>query len=204
MGSTRLPGKMLLSLGHNRVIDWVYERCNTTEIGDIWGTTSLADADYASVSWCERSDINYVRGPESNLLKRHLMVADKAGADTVIRINGDCPFVPPAEIHRVCDIYRNNNPHYTTNQTGTVPHGINVDIIPTEVLRRLNSEGHSHPVLPLREADENTTFTESTDWNGFTTPELTLDTPSDYWRFVDAVDAVGGDPRDVARWIENE
>lgn len=204
MGSTRLPGKVLLSLGHNRVIDWVYKRCKMAEIGDIWVATSTADADDAIVSWCERNDVNYVRGSESDLLKRHLLVADEAGADTVIRVNGDCPFVPPTEICRVYDIYRSNDPQYTTNQPSAVPEGINVDIIPTKVLRQLYSGGHSHPVKPLLEAGENITITESADWTGFTTPKLTLDTPSDYWRFVDAVDAVGGDPRDVAQWIEEQ
>lgn len=201
MGSTRLPGKMLLSFGENRVLDLVQQRCETADIGDIWVTTSTADADDAIVSWCERTGVNHIRGPESDLLERHLLVATEAGADTVVRINGDCPFVPPAEICRVYDIYRTNDPQYTTNQTGTVPHGINVDIIPTDALRRLRSEGYSHPVTSLRN-DDRARFTESSAWTIFDTPELTLDTPSDYWRFVDAVTAVGTDPRDVAQWIE--
>jgi spore coat polysaccharide biosynthesis protein SpsF len=202
MGSTRLPGKVLLSIGQKRTLDWIHERCASSAIGDVWVTTSMADADEAIVSWCERNDVPHVRGPETDLLERHLLVAEQSDAEIVVRINGDCPFVPATEIQRVHTVHQSHDGQYTTNHTGTVPHGINVDVLSTVILQQLRAEGHSHPVAPLRQENDQRT-TESAEWTDYEDAELTLDTPSDYWRLVDAVKAVGSDPQEVARWIDD-
>lgn len=201
MGSTRLPGKVLLTIGPKRTLEWVFERCASSDVGDVWVTTSRIDADDAIVSWCERNDVNYVRGLESNLLERHLLVARASGARRLVRINADCPFVPPSEIRRVYSVHKKGDADYTTNQTGTAPHGINVDVLDVGILEHLQSEGLTHPVKPLRGENYDGKLTENTEWTRFENIELTLDTPSDYWRFVDAVAAVGGDPQDVAAWL---
>jgi len=202
MGSTRLPGKVLLPIGQRRSIGWVCKRCISSEVGEVWITTGMTDANKAIVTWCERSNVRYVRGPESNLLERHLLVAEQSGADTIVRINADCPFVPSTEIQRVHTIHQDNNEHYTTNHTGTVPHGINVDVLSVEILQQLQSNSYTHPVTPLREKSYTKRFTESTEWTEYEEVKLTLDTPQDYWKFVDVVGAVGGNPQNVAQQID--
>jgi len=203
MGSTRLPGKVLLNLGQRRTLDWVCRRCEAAAVSSTWVTTSETASDDTITEWCRRNDVCYVRGPEDDLLARHLAVADETGADVVIRVNADCPFVPPAEIDRVWGVHRDNDAVYTTNQTGSAPKGINVDVIDVDTLRELQADGQMHPVLPLLESEANVALTAAPNWGGFETVELTLDTPEDYWRLDDAVEAVGGNPKDVVQYLND-
>lgn len=202
MGSTRLPGKVLLSLGEARTLDHVLSLCEQSEFDEICVTTSREAADDAIVEWCRREGVKYVRGPESDLLRRHLMVAERTDADTIVRINGDCPFIPSEEINRVIAEHQKHGFPYTTNHADSVPNGINVDVIETDHLQQLMESGYSHPVLPLRENESDMYVTTDPEWNRFDLAELTLDTPDDYWLLNDAISATEGSPLEVAKWIE--
>ena len=204
MGSTRLPGKILLGLPSKPLLAQVIEQCLAAERpNDIVVAIGDEPPNEAIVEWCERTDCRYIEGPESNLLERHRRVAAETNCDLLVRITGDCPFVPPEEIDRLVRIHQQNDAVLTTNNTKTMPTGTAVDIIDCETLAALASEGATHPVAPLRSENSSrrVTVSDSERWTEFGSAHTAVDTPADYWRIIDAVNAVGTDPYDVTSWL---
>lgn len=204
MGSTRLPGKVLLEIEESRIVEHVVERCRTSETVDtVYLTVGDRPENDALVEYARRAGVDCVRGPEEDLLARHAASAHEADAETVVRITGDCPFVPPEEIDRVIGEHEQNDAVLTTNNTDAMPTGTAVDVLDSDVLDALSSEGATHPVAPLR-ADESVRPVEVTDarrWTEVGSAHTAVDTPMDYWNVVDAVRAVGTDPYDVTEWL---
>lgn len=204
LGSTRLPGKVLYTLGSKRILDWIVERGQTAETPEqILFTVGDRPENDAICEWCDRNGITYETGPEENLLGRHLQAAKTADSDPVVRITGDCPFVPPSEIDRIIQEHETNNSRYTTNVTDKMPTGTAVDVIDRTVLEELAELGDTHPVIRLRNNPEkwDATFTPNEQWTEYSDAHIAVDTPEDYWTLTDAIDAVGSDPLEVAKWI---
>lgn len=203
MNSTRLPGKVLLHLGSRRVLEWVVDRCQQAPSVD---ETVIAVGDRpeneAIIEWCTRNSCKFLQGPEDDLLERHRNVAEEFEADVLVRLTGDCPFVPPDEIDRVYEQYTDRELEYAWNGTDRCPIGIQVDVINPIVFDRLQRDGHTHPVSPLRSVNEYNTWTAaSEEWEKLREVHLAVDTPTDYWYLLDAIEAVGSEPQDVARWL---
>jgi len=204
LGSTRLPGKVLFHLGEHRLLQWSVNRIKEAETID--GTVvTVGDRpeNEAIEAYCERANINYLSGTEENLLKRHLAVARQTDCDLLVRITADCPFVPSDEIDRVVEEHRSNGSEYTTNVTDKMPIGTAVDVIDPSLLTKFESLGDDHPVKRARENPEEwgTVWTDNPSWHSVSDAHIAVDTPADYWSLIDAVDAVGDDPRAVAEWI---
>jgi len=203
MGSTRLPGKVLLALGERHVLEHVVGRAVATRADDVVVTTATTDANDAIAEWSRRHDRRCFRGPEEDLLGRHRDVAESTDSSTLVRITGDCPFVPPSEIERLLAVFEDSTKRYVTNVTDTMPVGTGVDILDVSLLDELVALGDDHPVLRLRrEPDEWGTVSSShLTWEQYGDAHIAVDTPADYWALTDAVAAVGNDPKRVAEWI---
>ena len=204
VGSTRLPGKVLYPLGSRHVLDWVVERARRAErVRGIILTVGDRPENDAIREWCDRNEVGYDTAPEADLLKRHWQAALTADSDPVVRVTGDCPFVPPSEIDRVIAEHDQNAARYTTNLTDEMPIGTAVDVIDRDVLEELRELGDTHPVRRLRNnPDEwDVVFSPSDQWTKYGNAHIAVDTPDDYWLLSDAVNAVGEQPRAVAEWI---
>lgn len=204
LGSTRLPGKVLFPLGEQRVLGWVVHRARRIAKADEV-VVAIGDApeNDAIIEWCKRRELNYVVGPEDDLLARHRAVADHTGADSLVRLTGDCPFVPTAEADRLLAEYRSSQDRYVTNFAEEMPVGTAVDIVDTELLDELAAEGETHPVTAIRDAPNtyNALISPNPLWADVADAHIAVDTPADYWLLTDAVETIGTEPPEVARWI---
>jgi len=206
LGSSRLPGKVLLPLGGRRLLGWVVHRCQGSEEADaLQLAVGNRPENEAIVEWAKRNEVSFVQGSEENLLERHLSIADQHGADTIVRITGDCPFVPSSEIDQVIQAHRSNEAGYTTNAVEDMPTGFAVDVIDVQVLRELSELGDTHPVARLRDNPDkwHVAFTSDERWSAFAALDVSIDTPADYWRMEDAVSAVRSNPAEVCEWVLN-
>ena len=205
LGSTRLPGKVLFHLGDRRILQWAIDRAETAASVDCT-VAAIGDRpeNEAVTEYCERENVDYIVGSEDDLLSRHLTVAEKTGCDLLVRITADCPFVPSTEIDRVVESHVANEGRYTTNFTDDMPIGTAVDVLDLDLLTELESLGESHPVkLPRSNPNDwGTVRIDSPSWQTVTGTHIAVDTPNDYWSLVDALNAVGDDPRDVAEWLD--
>lgn len=210
LGSTRLPGKVLLPLGARRILEYVVERARSAATEDINVVVALGDEpeNEALQELCRRDGYEYVVGSESDLLERHLGVARSDDYETLVRLTADCPFVPASEITRTLGEHESSDSAYTRNDwpahaNRQMPIGTAVDVFDVSLLERLSKDGATHPNRrPLESPGEyDVAFVPNVDWALYGDVHLAVDTPGDYWRLVDAVDAVQESPADVAEWL---
>jgi len=207
MGSTRLPGKALLSLGHARLIESVYECCSAAKtISEVILVTGDDPANDALVEWARRHNISHFVGSESNLLNRHRKAAGHFDTDPIIRICGDSPFIISSEIDRIVSEHRENDADYTTNVADDMPHDTSVDVVDREVLSKLAELGDTHPIKRLRKEPNqwNVSFSSNPNLTQFRSIGTDVDTPAEYWRILDAIDTVGSDPFSVREYLLSE
>lgn len=204
LGSTRLPGKVLFQLGDRRILEWVIHRTDKCKTVD---ETVVAIGNQpennAIEEFCERCNTNYIIESEDNLLSRHQTVAEMTDCDLLVRITGDCPFVPSEEIDRIVEEHEANDARYTTNHTEQMPVGTAVDAIDPDLLTDLESHGQTHPVkLPRTNPEKwGTTRDDNESWYPVSDAHIAVDTPGDYWTLSDAIETVGSDPLTVSEWV---
>jgi spore coat polysaccharide biosynthesis protein SpsF len=124
MGSTRLPGKMLLPLHQNKsLLHWLLARIKSSKMVEhIVVATSNLEEDRAIVEACENEGISCIVGSDWDVLSRFYDAASSFPSDIVVRVCGDSPlingeiidFVVEQLLSRKVDYFSNGNepPHY--------------------------------------------------------------------------------------------
>jgi spore coat polysaccharide biosynthesis protein SpsF (cytidylyltransferase family) len=92
MGSTRLPGKVLMDLKGKPVLQWVVEAAQNARLVD---EVIVVTPDLVIADWCGRHGVQSLIGPEDDVLARFVMAAEKTKADVIVRLTADCPFLDP-------------------------------------------------------------------------------------------------------------
>lgn len=197
-GSTRLPGKVLKTLGSTSVIHGMFDRvrqCDRLDrvvIAMPEGAEDDALADHVA-GFCP--DIS--RGSEADVLDRYFRAAESFGADTVVRITSDCPFFDPDILGLMIDAFLNQKPDYMSNVLDPyLPRGLDAEVFTMDALRKAHRDGtaphereHVTPHLyqnpdrfrlaPFRHDPDN-------NWSDL---RWTLDTPQD-WDLIDRMHAL--------------
>lgn len=107
MGSSRLPGKMLMDLCGHPLLHWVLARTKRSRrLDSVVLATSACERDDALEDLAERLGIHCYRGSEDDVLGRLAQAARAYRADTVVRLCGDNPLIAPEEIDRLVDFYQ--------------------------------------------------------------------------------------------------
>ena len=105
MGSTRLPGKMLLPLAGKPLIQRLLERIHRATLLDAM-VLAVPSKDLDAFLPCSAAASLYgYPGDESDLVGRYLSAAQAYHADLIVRIPGDNPCVDPAFIDRAIRSY---------------------------------------------------------------------------------------------------
>jgi len=94
MGSTRLPGKVMLPLGEHKVIDWVHERVRKAKLVDeVVIAMPCNDLNTSLNAHCKAHFYITSYGSESDVLERYYHCAKARNADYIVRITADCPLI---------------------------------------------------------------------------------------------------------------
>src|SRR5262245_28713972 len=102
MGSTRLPGKVLMAVVGHPVLWHVAQRVRrATTLHRSVVASSTEEADDAVASFCALSDIVCFRGSEHDVLDRYYQAARYVGAEAIVRLTADCPLHDPDVIDQV-------------------------------------------------------------------------------------------------------
>ncbi|MGE0093999.1 MAG: aminotransferase class III-fold pyridoxal phosphate-dependent enzyme [Alphaproteobacteria bacterium] len=116
MGSTRLPGKVLMDLGGMPVLAWSVRAARAaTGIDQVIVATSHASADDAVAEWCKSKGVACHRGPEEDVLRRYAEAAAAATADVVIRLTADAPLLDPAVVAQLVYLRAFEQADYASN-----------------------------------------------------------------------------------------
>ncbi len=137
MGSTRLPGKVLMPLGGHPVLEWCVRAARSAPgVDEVWVATTTLDADDAIVKWCDEIDVNVWRGSETDVLGRFYdCTMPLVGEDIILRLTGDCPFLDPQVIGSVVRLIKQTGADYCSNVSPrTYPDGLDVEAFTRDAL----------------------------------------------------------------------
>lgn len=142
MGSSRLPGKVLQKLAGKPVLLWAIDAARWAPgVDQVVVATSNLPADDLIASKCKEWHIQCVRGSESDVLSRFMQAATETGADVILRLTGDCPFLDSQVIGAVIALQKRTNAPYASNiDPPTWPDGLDVEIFRRDVLEETHKK----------------------------------------------------------------
>lgn len=116
MGSTRLPGKIMMKVRNKPLLHYVINQTLYSKKIDnvIIATTELSQDDKI-VEFIRSYNVKMFRGSEIDVLDRYYQCAKKYNADIIVRITSDCPLVDPTLIDNCIIKLKENNFDYFSN-----------------------------------------------------------------------------------------
>lgn len=187
MGSTRLPGKVLLPLAGEPVLRHHIERLRWSGL-PICIATTFEPTDLAICSFADQLGVPVFKGSEQDVLNRFYECAERSAFDVIVRVTSDCPLIDGKLIARAVGEYLSwDSPdiYYSNCIQRTFPRGFDFEIFSFEALKEANerasTESEREHVTPYinRNISGRTDlrhFLYSRDASHF---RLTLDTPED-------------------------
>jgi len=219
MGSTRLPGKVSLPLDGTPVLTHVCRRAQSVPAVDkTVVATSFHSRDDLVATLAERAGCSVFRGSDDDVLGRLSGAARAAGADVVLRVTADNPFVGIPLMSAVVETMGDSDAEYvSTKLDRSFPLGVDAEAFAANSLHQLASQTtdprvREHvtphfledPGRSVRSLTARDVFPDS----GFPAgPELrmTLDVPLDYEVYREVYDSIDYDDvlpaGDAARYI---
>lgn len=142
MGSTRLPGKVMLEIGGRPMIDWVVERARRIPgVDNVAVATSDGPGEEPLVDHLQQVGVPVHRGPEGDVLSRYVGAAEATGVDTVVRITGDCPLLMPEVSGRMLEDFGVSDCNYASNTLErTYPRGLDTEVVRRQALETAERE----------------------------------------------------------------
>jgi spore coat polysaccharide biosynthesis protein SpsF len=163
MGSSRLPGKMMMMLGGVPVLEHLVDRMNKCRYLDglVIATTENADDD-AIADWAAAHAVDCFRGSEDDVLARVLAAQEYMRADVVVELCGDTPFLDPMVVNLAVSAWHASGCDLvTTARDRMLPDGQDVEVFSIASLREIaercsDAEAREHVSAPFyREPDWN-------------------------------------------------
>lgn len=144
MGSTRLPGKVLLDLAGEPMLARVVSRVRRSRLVDeVLVATTTEKPDDALAALCAERGWLCFRGSESDVLDRYYQAARSRGAEVVVRITSDCPLIDPAIIDSAIEGLKLQQADYCANVIRrTYPRGLDVEAFLFATLETAWREAH--------------------------------------------------------------
>jgi spore coat polysaccharide biosynthesis protein SpsF len=137
MGSTRLPGKVLMDLGGQSALGRVVRRLECAKFLDqIVVATSVASGDDAIAAECVRLQVPCFRGSEEDVLDRYYRAAQGWPSDAVVRITADCPLIDAEVVDQTIEVFLSSGADYSSNAQETYPLGISAEVFSVAALGR--------------------------------------------------------------------
>jgi spore coat polysaccharide biosynthesis protein SpsF len=139
MGSSRLPGKMTLSLYKNiNALSLLLKRISLSKtISHVIVATTEKPEDDCLSEIAKQHNVDAFRGSENDVLDRYYQAAQLyPNSDAIIRLTGDCPLHDVSIIDAVVNLFFETSADYASNiHPPTYPDGIDVEVIHPSVLK---------------------------------------------------------------------
>jgi spore coat polysaccharide biosynthesis protein SpsF len=188
MGSSRLPGKVLLPLGDSCVLDYAVSRCRLIHgVTEVVVATSTLPADDRISEWCMSRGVRFFRGSEEDVLTRYYECARHYEPDYVIRVTSDCPFVDYDFGGAMLQAMMDSPSDIVVLDGSLIPRGLTMEVISFGALKQAYERGteprhREHVTTYIYEyADRfSKTVIEVPEHLRYPKLRITLDTEEDY------------------------
>ncbi len=217
VGSTRLPGKVLLDLCGKTILGRVVERVGRMKkVKDAVVATSNLESDDAIEAECRRLGVACFRGSEDDVLDRFHGAAEALSAEECTRITADCPLIDPGVSDDIITKFETADPpvDYASNKIPqSFPRGLDTEVFTREALERAarwarKPYHRTHVTAYMYETPELFTLLSVTsdvdraDWR------WTVDTPEDLAFVRSVYERLAGKPDfnwlDVVKLVESD
>jgi spore coat polysaccharide biosynthesis protein SpsF len=186
MGSSRLPGKVLMPLAGRSVLERVVRRAREAAgFDEVAVATSTLTGDdpiaEAGAAW----GVRVVRGDEQDVLARYALAAAETRAEAILRLTADCPLIDPEVLAAMAGRLRGDINLVTNARLRTFPRGLDAELFTRDALEVMTAEArdpvereHVTPFLYRHpERFQIVDHLAADDHSGL---RLTLDTAEDY------------------------
>lgn len=188
MGSSRLPGKVLMPLGNNSIVlDYVVSRCKKINgVNEVIVATSNLSYDEEIFLWCQQRDIICIRGDEQDVLKRFVKVAEIEQPHYIVRVTADCPFVDYEMASEMINLIKTQKVDIIDIEE-ELPRGLAVEVFSYNALIKMDKQGKerrhrehvTHYAYEYKEQFNRVNYEIPRD-RAFPHLRITLDTLEDY------------------------
>lgn len=117
MGSSRLPGKVLMNIMEKPVLLHLIQRLRSYAhvVDKIVVATTTSAKDDPICSCCDKWDVPFYRGSELDVMERVRGCAEQNKAHYILDITSDCPLVDPWQINEAFDFLKKRGLDYISN-----------------------------------------------------------------------------------------
>ena len=139
MGSTRLPGKVLMLLDKKHTtLDYVINQLKYSKLlGKIIIATTNLEEDDVIVHFAKKNEIEYFRGESADVLDRYYNCAEKFSLNTIVRITSDEPLIDPTIVDQIIINFQKIGCDYASNNLiRTFPAGFDAEVFSRQALER--------------------------------------------------------------------
>ena len=148
--SKRFKNKIFSKLDNAYIIDWVCHRLTKSKkIKKFYVLIPNNKENLKLKLYLKKKNINYILGPENNVLRRFFIGLQTTKADQIVRICGDNPFICWKSIDNLIDFFKKNKCDYAYNHIpykNNFPDGIGAEIVSAKILEKiyLNAKKTNH------------------------------------------------------------
>lgn len=130
MGSTRLPGKVLMEVNNTPLLKIHLDRlCESKNVDKIIVATSCNSEDNIIEKFATDWGFEVFRGSENDVLDRFYQAVKKINPLWVVRVTSDCPLIDPKLVDKVIEFTKSNNMDYGSNVLDeTFPDGQDIEV----------------------------------------------------------------------------
>ena len=186
MGSSRLPGKVLLPLLGEPMLARIMHRLSRSKSLDavVIATTSQSRDD-AIESLCDEKGWSCFRGSESDVLDRYYRAASGQNANVVVRITADCPLIDPGIVDLAVERFQRASPAVDYACTDGFPRGLDTEVIRFSALAAAwheddNANWREHVTPYLYRHPERFRLLQVSADRDVSSMRWTVDTPEDF------------------------
>lgn len=188
MSSTRLPGKILKSVGNKSLLQIHLNRLQQSGF-PIYLATTTNKSDDCIAEFCMQQQQAYSRGDEQNVLSRFYECALQFKLEVIVRVTSDCPLIDGFLIKDAIEKYlafNSTSLYYSNCIERTFPRGFDFEIFSFDMLKeayeKATSDAQKEHVTPYFYQNHQNKFTlkhyKST--SDYSQLRITVDTPEDF------------------------
>jgi spore coat polysaccharide biosynthesis protein SpsF len=138
VGSSRLPGKALATIGGSTILEICLRRLSAAGAGPVVLATTTGPEDDALEAIATRLDALVYRGDVNDVLGRYVKAASAFDLDTIVRATGDNPCTDILAAGRVLQALQFHHAEYVCENG--LPYGAGVEVVTRAALVRADRE----------------------------------------------------------------
>jgi len=134
MNSSRLPGKVLIDLGGQPMLQRVITRTRRAKLVDEVMVATTDDASDDPVEeFCRQQGVAVFRGSQFDVLDRFYQAARQCEADVIVRLTADCPLLDPQVVDHTLEEFFKSGADFAANRLPppwkrTYPIGLDTEV----------------------------------------------------------------------------